>query len=289
MLPNQSVTKLIEKRFSCRTYLDIPIEQEKRQRLVDFMASSQEGPLGTRARFELIAATDEDRKALKSLGTYGFIKGATGFIMGAVNDGEKHLEDFGFLMEQIILFATSLELGTCWLGGSFNKSNFGQKMALQNGELMPAVAAVGYISGKRRIVDTIIRQGAGAAKRLPWESLFFDKQFGAPISREVAGAYATPLEMVRLGPSASNKQPWRIIKEGHTWHFFLWRTRGYGKGGFLGFVKLADLQRVDMGIAMSHFALTAAELGLEGQWSIREPQIQKPDGLIEYIVSWVEA
>lgn len=288
MLHNHSVTKLIKKRFSCRTYLDVPIEQEKQQRLIDFMASSQEGPLGTRARFELIAATDEDRKALKGLGTYGFIKGATGFIMGAVNGEEKHLEDFGFLMEQIILFATSLELGTCWLGGTFNKSNFAQKMALQNGELMPAVTAVGYISGKRRLVDTIIRQTAGVAKRLPWESLFFDEQFGAPISREGAGVYATPLEMVRLGPSASNKQPWRIIKEGNTWHFFLWRTRGYGKGSF-GFLKIADLQRVDMGIAMSHFALTAAELGLKGQWSIREPQIQKPDELTEYIVSWVEA
>ena len=42
-----------------------------------------------------------------------------------------------------------------------------------------------------------------------------------------------------------------------------------------------------MGIAMSHFELTANELGLMGKWQIREPDIEKPDELTEYTVSWV--
>ena len=94
--------------------------------------------------------------------------------------------------------------------------------------------------------------------------------------------------MVRLGPSASNKQPWRIIKDGNAWHFYLQRTRGYGDGLTFKLLRLADLQRVDMGIAMSHFELTATELGLKGQWVIQEPEIEKPDRLTEYTVSWVE-
>jgi hypothetical protein len=44
-----------------------------------------------------------------------------------------------------------------------------------------------------------------------------------------------------------------------------------------------------MGIAMSHFELAAGELGLEGRWEVKEPQIQKPDASIEYIASWVGA
>jgi len=44
-----------------------------------------------------------------------------------------------------------------------------------------------------------------------------------------------------------------------------------------------------MGIAMSHFELTANEIGLEGKWSSREPGIEKPDNMTEYIVSWVGA
>jgi nitroreductase len=287
MLYSKPVTEVIKKRFSCRTYLDVPIAEDKRQLLDDFMSATQTGPLGTRARFKLVAATEQDRDALRGLGTYGFIKGATGFILGAVSEAEKNLEDFGYLMERILLLATSIDLGTCWLGGSFAKSNFAKKMAIRDDELMPAVVSVGYISDQPRIIDRVIRRGVGVVKRLPWERMFFDKQFGAPISAEMAGAHAEPLEMARLGPSASNKQPWRIIKDGSVWHFYLQRTKGYGKGLGGRFI-VADLQRIDMGIAMSHFELTAGELGLKGKWIIREPKIEKPDDLTEYVVSWVE-
>jgi hypothetical protein len=284
---SKPITEIIERRFSCRTYLDVPIEAEKRQRLEEFLSACQTGPLGTATRFELVVATEEDRRALRGLGTYGLIRGATGFVLGAVSEGEKNLEDFGYLMEQIVLQATDLGLGTCWLGGIFARSRFAERMALGDGELMPAVVCVGYMSDDRGLVDRLIRRGAGSDKRLPWERLFFDRQFGVPISRQAAGAYAVPLEMVRLGPSASNRQPWRIVKDGDAWHFYLRRTLGYYEGGRL-FLRVADLQRVDVGIAMCHFALTADELGLRGAWAIEEPDVVRPDDLTEYVVSWVE-
>jgi hypothetical protein len=51
----------------------------------------------------------------------------------------------------------------------------------------------------------------------------------------------------------------------------------------------ADLQRVDLGIALSHFAFTAAEAGLEGSWVIEGPGLKVPDEGVEYVVSWAEA
>ena len=36
-------------------------------------------------------------------------------------------------------------------------------------------------------------------------------------------------------------------------------------------MKAADLQRVDMGIAMCHFELSANEAGHNGQWTIADP------------------
>jgi hypothetical protein len=49
-----------------------------------------------------------------------------------------------------------------------------------------------------------------------------------------------------------------------------------------------DLQRVDMGIAMCHFELTAKELGIVGKWKISDPgSISVPQDT-EYVVSWVE-
>lgn len=284
---NKPITEIIQGRFSCRTYLKKPIEEDTRQRLLDFMASHQSGPLGSLARFDLIAATEQDRSSLRGLGTYGFIKGASGFILGAVEPDKNDMEDYGYLMEQIILFATDLGLGTCWLGGTFTQSSFARKISLTGDEVMPAVASIGYIADVEQARNGFIRQYAGAHQRRPWKRLFFDQQFGISLRREDAGDYATPLEMVRLGPSASNKQPWRILKDGSTWHFYLQRTPGYREGFFQVLLNLVDLQRIDMGIAMCHFELTANELGLKGRWAVQEPAIEKPDELTEYSVSWV--
>jgi nitroreductase len=285
---SRPVTDIIRQRFSCRTYLDQPIAEDKRQQLADFLSSQKCGPLGASARFALVAATEQDRNSLRGLGTYGFIKGATGFIVGAVQPAEKNLEDYGYLMERAILFATDIGLGTCWLGGSFTQSSFAKKISAARSEKLPAVTSIGYIADPDRSKD-MIRQRAGSDRRLPWESLFFRQRFGETLAHDEAGAFAAPLEMVRLGPSASNKQPWRIIKDGNTWHFYLQRTPGYGSGSLVfNLLRLSDLQRVDMGIAMSHFELTANELGLKGRWVIEEPRLDKPDKLTEYIVSWAE-
>ncbi len=39
-----------------------------------------------------------------------------------------------------------------------------------------------------------------------------------PLSREEAREYAEVLEMVRIGPSASKKQPWRNVTDGADLH-----------------------------------------------------------------------
>jgi hypothetical protein len=92
--------------------------------------------------------------------------------------------------------------------------------------------------------------------------------------------------MVRLGPSASNHQPWRVVKEGKNWHFYLKRTPGYNERLLVKLSGTADLQRIDMGIAMCHFDLTARELGLTGQWVEEEPDIDRPFELLEYTATW---
>ena len=285
MLFTHPVTDVIRQRFSCRSYLETALEEKKRAVLAGFLSSNGAGPFGARTRFELVAATEHDRKALRGLGTYGFIKGATGFIIGAVGDGPQNLEDFGYLMERAVLLATDLGLGTCWLGGSFTKSSFARRISARDSESVPAVCSIGYAADSPR--NTTLRQRLGATDRLAWEKMFFDRRFGAPLSPQAAGALAVPLEMVRRGPSASNKQPWRIVKDGGAWHFYVQRTPGYRDQWIARLLNIADIQRIDMGIAMSHFELTAHELGLKGAWAIRDPGIAAPDRLTEYTVTWM--
>jgi nitroreductase len=288
MYYSQPVTDLIRKRVSCRHYLQTPIEEGMRRSLQGFLSELEAGPFGTAVRFTLIAATERERSELRGLGTYGFIQGASGFIVGAVGPGEKNLEDYGYLMERAVLYATDLGLGTCWLGGTFTKSRFARKIGARRGEQVPAVTATGTIAGKPYAPDVVARAVAGSDRRLPWEALFFDSRFDAPLRPEAAGAYATPLEMVRLGPSASNKQPWRIVREGAQWNFCLQRARLY-RPRTLGLVGVADMPRLDLGIAMCHFELSARELGLSGAWQVVSTGMARADERVEYVVTWIEA
>lgn len=288
MLPfTRPVAEIIKQRYSCRAYTKAPIAAGQAGQLGMFIEPLRTGPLDAPFRFELVVATEQDQKALKGLGTYGLIKNPAGFIIGAAGQGEKNLEDFGYGMEAVILCATGLGLGTCWLGGNFTKHSFSQKIRAASEEIIPAVASIGCAAEQGR-VRGLLRRTAKSDTRLPWESLFFQSGFSTPLSQAKAGAYARPLEMLRLAPSASNRQPWRVIQDGSCFHFYLQRTPGYGRGSpafvLLG---LADLQRVDIGIAMCHFELTAKEIGLEGKWEVHKPALQKPGDTIEYVVTWV--
>ena len=276
---NHPITDLIQRRYSCRTYAQRPIEAALQQRLEDFLACDAPGPFGTRARLALIAAAPEDPDALRGLGTYGLIRHPAGYIVAAVERASHNMEDLGYLMERVVLYATDLGLGTCWLGGTFTRSRFADRIALRADESLPAVIAVGHIADQPRWIDGLIRLGAGSDKRKPWETLFFERTFTDPLSREAAGPYAVSLDMVRAAPSASNKQPWRIVKDAGRWHFYLQHTPNYKP----------DMQRIDMGIAMCHWALTAQERSLQGEWAVDPPPIAIPDPDTAYIATWLAA
>ncbi len=287
MQKNTSILSTIQQRYSCRNYASTPIAENLRESLSNSITKLPPGPFQNPSRFELVAASEKDRDALRGLGTYGFIKNAPAFIIGAAEDGPLAMEDFGYRMERIILSATKLGLGTCWLGGTFTRSGFAQKITALKNEILPAVCSLGYPAQDDHVLGSTVRQIAGSKDRLPWETLFFDSEFGKPLSPDIDSAFATPLEMVRLAPSASNKQPWRILKQGERWHFYLQRTKGYREMAINRFTGIADMQRIDMGIAMCHFELASLELGMPGKWEINEPDIAMPDNLTSYVVTWI--
>lgn len=280
------VAELVARRRSCRRYREVPLADDARLALERFLAADDAGPFGGRARFALAAATAADRSVLRGLGTYGFIAGAPAFIVGAIRRGARELEDYGYLLERAILRATDLGLATCWLGGTFSRSGFARMIAPGADELMPAVAAVGYAADDSLEKDRI-RRMAGAHSRRPPGELFFKGAFGTPLPPDGAGAYAGALEAVRWAPSASNRQPWRIVRTPAGWHFFLERTKGYGKGTLVFTVlRLADLQRIDLGIALCHFDLVAREAGLDGGWAIEDPGLAPPGAGTLYVATW---
>lgn len=279
---SQPVIDLIQNRSSRRSYESRPLDAQLCESIRKYLEGQTSGPLGHKTRFHLIEKNDPTILDNVRLGTYGFIKNARNFIVGTVIPGNKHWEDYGYLLEKIILKMTDLELGTCWMGGTFKRSEFGKTINVSENEVIPAITPLGYHTAKRSLRDRTIRWGAKSHSRKNWESLFFEGDFKTQLNRDRLGEYAVALDMVRLAPSASNKQPWRVIHQGAQYHFFLQRTPNYA-----GHIKSADLQRIDMGIAMCHFELTARDLGLSGIWEDSQPDLEPPD-YIEYCITWRE-
>jgi hypothetical protein len=282
------VVELVRERFSCRTYLPKALEADDLAGLREFLEGHRTGPFAGPARIILMAASPDDERALSGLGTYGTIRNPQGFIVGIAGPGPRDLEDLGYVMEMAVLEATDIGLGTCWLGGFFRKGRFSEIAGLAEGETIPAVISLGYSADEGRSGGMFGRI-ARRTSRLPAERLFFSGTFDRPLPVPEAGRLASALEAVRWAPSASNKQPWRIVREGGRWHFYLRRTPGYGGRLRQMLFPTADLQRIDVGIAMGHFEGAAREAGASGAWELANPGLALPDGLTEYSATWREA
>ena len=144
----------------------------------------------------------------------------------------------------------------------------------------PAVTPLGYAAEKRSIRETMMRKGMKSDSRVPFGELFFRDNFQNPLSEKDAGIWQLPLEMVRLAPSATNKQPWRIVVEKGRVHFYEKKTPGYAKEA------TGDIQKVDLGIALCHFEIAAEEREIKGHFIQEDPGIQTPDST-EYVATYV--
>lgn len=275
-----SMIEAIRQRISVRTYEARSVEEDKKRNVADLLRANHQGPFGHTVRFALIDFSEIERKEIKTLGTYGTIRGAELYVAAAVREAPGAMEDLGYCFEEVILAVTNLGLGTCWMGGTFRRASFARRIGVSEGEVVPVISPVGYARQKRSVVDGLFRRFAGSDERKPWEELFFDGVTTVPLSKDAAGGYTTALECVRLGPSASNNQPWRILRrEGNIFHFYLKRAPGYDK-----IMRSVDLQLVDMGIALCHFEVAAREIGLAGGWVEARPDVDV--GSINYILSW---
>ncbi len=269
----------IKKRTSWRSYSKKEFSLKLRNEISGILTSNNKGIFGNEISFKIIEKTFAPDEKVK-LGTYGFISGAKSFIGAAVTPSPMIFEDYGYLLEKIIINLTSLGLATCWLGGTFTRTGIKKLLGAGNDHIIPAITPVGFGTDSRSVKDRIIRMGAGSKKRKSWDEIFFNEDFNHPLSATEAGIYSEALELTRISPSASNKQPWRIVKKGKNFHFFLQRTKGYAD-----VIKTSDLQKIDMGICMANFHLSALELGLKGKFILENPGLELGEGM-EYTASW---
>lgn len=282
---------LIKKRISRRSYEKRELTPADLEKIRSFIEEEHEGPFGNSCRFIMINRSEETGDAALAggrIGTYGVIKGGETFIAGIVKSSgdDTALIDFGYLFERIIIFAESLDLGTCWLGGTFTRKTFSKRIHLEEGEIIPCISPIGYPLEKRTIREKTMRTAVKARKRFPWKEQFFLENFNTPLLRSDFPCVEELFESVRIAPSASNKQPWRLILSPETGsiHLYLHKLNGY-IGNKLGFT----IQKVDMGIAMHHLETASTEMNVKGDWVFEDPGIFIPpyhNGVLSYIASW---
>ena len=277
MIDGITVKETIEKRKSVRTYDSRNLGLEDREKLLTY-ADTIENPFKIPTRIGLVdlGESSEPRK----LGTYGVIKGASAFLGIVVPQKPLSLETAGYAMEKLILYATQLSLGTCWLAGTLNREAFTKALKTGKDEWMPAITPVGYPAQNPSFHEKVMRNTMKASQRKGWEELFFHGSFDKPLTRVTAGEYAEILDLLRLAPSATNAQPWRLLFKDGQIHFFAVMGKDAKEEN------PPAVQRVDLGIAACHFHLAALENKRSGHFEALNWN-GAPEGW-KYEFSWLE-
>jgi nitroreductase len=281
---NKSVIGTMRNRQSVRAYETTNITESHYRKINEYINNQDNlvGPFGGKGRIELVEVTKNVTEKGIKLGTYGFIKNPQAYLVGITENKQDSLLDFAYTFQKLVLFLTELEIGTCWMGGTFSRSSFEKEIALGEEGFIPCVTPIGYPNHKTRVFDKALRFVVKADNKKDWNKLFFDTNFATILSKENAGLLEIPIEMVRLGPSASNKQPWRLVlaADRQVCHFYIEHTPNYSTK--LGY----DMQLLDMGIAMCQFDSACEELAINGNWVVEDPKMELPNELTEYITSW---
>ena len=253
--------ELVRHRRSVRTFDSNPLRPEDAEKILRF-AESIETPYGIPVTWKLLNAKE-----------YGLsspvIAGTDTYIAGKVRRQPHAEEAFGFAFEKLVLYAESLGLGTTLIAGTMNRPAFEKAMQLSADEVMPCVSPLGYPAKKMSLRETLMRKGVRADSRMEFSELFFDRSFDKPLSENTPCREV--LEMVRWAPSAVNRQPWRVVMDDRQAHFYEKKSKGYvDASGW-------DLQKIDLGIALYHFAYGADE---NVQLTITDPGLSAPEGTV---------
>ncbi|SHJ33722.1 Nitroreductase [Geosporobacter subterraneus DSM 17957] len=209
-------------------------------------------------RIELVENGEKIHAVMSGfLGSYGKIK-APHYLAVISETKEGYHENVGFAVEEAVLKLTELGIGTCWIGGFFDRKLIQNVVEIKKDEKVVVLVAFG--KEKRGIWGEGLRTFAGFAKRKKIEEFAFWNDLNGSVVEymEKHPEWKSIMEAVRVAPSAVNLQPWRFIfREG--------RIDIYAKSGVSP--KISEdscLYRIDVGIAMQHLSIGCLEEGIEG-------------------------
>ena len=249
------ILEAIRRRTSVRSYEERSVEPDHLERLLA-LAKTAKPLTDASPRVALVNGAEQTQRIISHvIGSYGLVLTPPHLLVGVMpQESDLARIDLGYVLEQTVLEATKLGLGTCWITGTYDAQSAGDAVGLTQREVAAAVIALGYPGerGWKRIHTRTIRRLAGGRKRKPLPEIVFSEQWGNPWSPEGTDpALVSLLEHARMAPSAVNRQPWRFIVQADAI-----------------VLALANPKPIDAGIVMAHVTLAAKALELQAQWEI---------------------
>lgn len=231
----------IEKRTSRRTYLQQEIPAAAAEKLEDLVKRCN-AESGLRIRL----VQDGGKLYHSFTSSYGMFKGVQAYFAMVGEKGMPHfLEKVGYYGELLVLESTALGLGTCWVGGTYDRKACEQELGLGSGEELACIVPVGVAPEEKTLKEkTISLAGRGR------------KPFGEWVtpSEALPDWAAQGVNAAIRAPSAMNRQPV---------HF------AYRDGKVTASVPNPEShQGIDLGIAQAHFEIAAGLAGSGKKWTL---------------------
>lgn len=228
----------IEQRKSRRSYLDTPVDQIKLNQLHGLIDT-----YNSEAGLSISLVLDGSRAFNGLSKSYGMFKNVRSLVALKGKKEDSNLkEKLGHYGEMIVLEATKMGLGTCWVGGTFDRKC--DIANVKENEELSCVITIGNIAQEQtfreRLVHNIIHR-----KTKPLDAMYTSD---SPVPQW----FLDGMKAVQRAPSAMNLQPVKFE---------------YKNGEVSAFVE-DNRFLTDLGIAKIHFSLATSgsfELGNHGR------------------------
>lgn len=222
-----TLEEAIKARHSVRRYTGRPIDADTVNKL---RAKIEE--INSKGNLHAQLVLNEP-KAFKGILAYGSFSGVTNYVIMAGEKNDNLEERIGYYGEELVLYAQTLGLNTCWVGLSYHKVK--GTFELAKGEKIGCYIAIGYgeTQGVAHKTKTVGELGGVTEESPDW--------------------YKRGIEAVRLAPSAINQQKYRFKCLGSD-------SEGRGIVECSKGFSLAGYTSMDLGIAKYNFEVGAAPM-----------------------------
>lgn len=237
-----------KERVSRRVYIDRKLENNDINTIKEFLKELNEE---SKFNFQLVEDCSKFFKGFSA--SYGMIKGLNSCVALVGNKNiDNYKQKIGYYGEMLVLEATSMNLGTCWIGGTYDKKECEKYINLKEDEELVCVIAIGYVLENKTLKEKFISRFNKSKKTFDDILLESDTK---PPAWVISG-----INSVMIAPSAVNRKPVGYSYKDNIIKAYITKEN-YG------------FEEVDLGISVLHFQIGAKSNGYNSKINFNNREV----------------